>query len=164
MEDEETAKTCMPQIRLHAFNMQQPPALGESDLRLARGFPAGSPTVKFTPNRQWPKGYTGFQRGKKCKEDLGDLETSKELEEELRQLSKGINGVTFSQYNVLRSTPTTSVQQDDMNGARPREVLVRGYHKHLRLQSAETGYADAYAKMNQGVGPFAARDKPAPAP
>ena len=38
-------------------------------------------------------------------------------------------------------------------------ILVAGTRQFKRLQSAETAYADAYAKMNQGTGPFASKDK-----
>ena len=88
-----------------------------------------------------PQGYKGFQRGNKCQEDLGDLERTAELETLLRQLSKGVNGVTFSSYDILRTTPTTSVQQEMHCPKVSSPVMKAGLRQFKRLQSAETAYA-----------------------
>jgi hypothetical protein len=42
---------------------------------------------------------------------------------------------------------------------RPSTALVSGVRMHKRLQSAETAYADAYCKMNQGMGPYTSVEK-----
>jgi len=45
-------------------------------------------------------------------QDLGNLERTAELETLLRELSKGVNGVTLAGYDILRTTPSTSMQQE----------------------------------------------------
>jgi len=74
------------------------------------------------------------------------------------QLSKGINGVTFAAYDILQTTPSTSVAQEQHCVKVASPALSRGLRQFKRLQSAETAYADAYAKMNLGVGPFAKKE------
>mmetsp|Transcript_42449 Transcript_42449/g.96065 ORF Transcript_42449/g.96065 Transcript_42449/m.96065 type:complete len:223 (+) Transcript_42449:153-821(+) len=156
IQDEKTSQAAQPQILLHSHRMQVPPQVGKAELRLDRTFQPGE-SRQMVPRVKHVAGYRGFQRGNKCKEDLGDLERTAELEMLLRQLGKGVNGVTFSGYNILHQTPTKSVQQELHPMQMGSPVLTAGTKMHKRLQSAETAYADAYAKMNQGTGPFAAK-------
>eukprot|EP00615_Pteridomonas_danica_P007177 CAMPEP_0114346378 /NCGR_PEP_ID=MMETSP0101-20121206/13019_1 /TAXON_ID=38822 ORGANISM="Pteridomonas danica, Strain PT" /NCGR_SAMPLE_ID=MMETSP0101 /ASSEMBLY_ACC=CAM_ASM_000211 /LENGTH=211 /DNA_ID=CAMNT_0001482985 /DNA_START=1 /DNA_END=636 /DNA_ORIENTATION=+ len=158
IEDEKTSQLAQPQILLRSYRQQRPPDIAQNQLRLDQNFDNGETTQLIARSKQIA-GYSGFHRGKMCKENLGDLERTSELEILLRQLSKGVNGVTFASYDVLRNTPKESMQQQLHGTQRPSVALAAGVTQHKRMQSAETAYADAYCKMNQGIGPYASKDK-----
>lgn len=162
IEDDEISKNAAPQILLRAPRIQSARPLEPGDLRLDRSFKPGE-SSRFEPRVKHIAGYRGFQRGNKCRENLGPLEKSNELEILLRQLSKGVNGVTISQFDILQSVPPGGVHHEmhDVKVASP--VMKRGLEAFKRRQSAETAYADAYMR-SQGTGPFANRNKAAAAP
>lgn len=158
IQNDKTSLDNMPKILLRAQRQQHPPSITKEDMRLDRTFAPGT-SKTLVPRAKHIIGYKGFQRGNKCKEDLGNLERTAELETLLRELSKGVNGVTLAGYDILRTTPSTSMQQELHCKKVASPILVAGTRQFKRLQSAETAYADAYAKMNQGTGPFASKDK-----
>jgi len=160
-EDDQISKNSAPQILLRAPRLQSAQPVDPADLRLAQSFLPGE-SRRFEPRVKHIAGYRGFQRGNKCRENLGPLEKSSELEAMLRQLSKGINGVTFTQFDILRSVPASGVQQELHNLKTYTPVMQQGLVAFKRTQSAETAYADAYMR-SQGTGPFVNRNKPAAA-
>lgn len=163
IEDDQVSKNAAPQVLLRAPRLQRAQPVNPTDLRLDRSFLPGEARVRLEPRAQHVAGYRGFQRGNKCRENLGPLEKSSELEVLLRQLSQGVNGGTFAQFDILRRVPPSGVAQELHGVQTYTPALQRGVVAFKRTQSAETAYADAYMR-SQGTGPFVNKNKPAAAP